>query len=529
MPSLAAQIIDQRVSGIVGAQAGVLAEQLGLGGDETRLRSAAFLWLVAKTAFELDDDEALDAIVDGGNDFGVDILYFEPPERGEIEIAVVQGKYRTNLDGQAAFPENGVMKLIDAVGVLFDPHRPIAANARLQQRVEYVRSVIAEGAVPRVAAIAANNGARWTAEAQARIDRAARDFDGQVEWRHVGAEELLALLGAGKPIDAELMLTGLATVETFDYRRVLTGRMSAGELARLVRVHGSRLFERNVRRYLGLSGNRVNEAMAETLRKPEERPNFYFYNNGVTIVCSHFRHNALQRDGWRVPVSDLQIVNGGQTVMTAWTVAGEVGPDIEEAEVLVRLYELPRDADTLVEAITFATNSQSPVVLRDLKANDARQQKIAISMKELGYTYRPKREERRVKHDEFTSATVAEAVLAVWRERPQQARFGRRRHFGALYETIFSRDLNGAQAAAAALLLRRAEARRRRPPEDAPDFIAYGSYFVAMLMGRYLLADMGIPRARLDHRNFEEARDLAERKGDEYMDRAECEIADALR
>lgn len=52
------------------------------------------------------------------------------------------------------------------------------------------------------------------------------DFNGQVGWRYIGAEDLLALLQARRPISTELKLTGQATVETFDFRRVLIGRMS---------------------------------------------------------------------------------------------------------------------------------------------------------------------------------------------------------------------------------------------------------------------------------------------------------------
>ena len=67
---------------------------------------------------------------------------------------------------------------------------------------------------------------------------------------------------------------------------------------------------------------------------------------------------------------------------------------IEAAEVLVRIYELERHDDALVEAITFATNSQNPVILRDLRANDRRQQDLATSISGLGYRYRTKREDR---------------------------------------------------------------------------------------------------------------------------------------
>ena len=526
--SLAAQIIDQQVSGIVERQSEAFSNELRLGADDHRMRSIAFLFLVAKTAFDLTDEQTLDGIVDGGDDFGIDGLYFEPPDDGEVHVTLVEGKYKRDLGGESAFPENGISGMVGALGALFDPAQRVRLNRRLNERVEDVRSFVRDGAIPRVTAVAANNGTRWTTQAQQRIDNADRDFGEQVEWRHIGAEEILALLQARKPINADLRLTGAARVETFDFRRALTGRMSVAELARLTDEYGNRLFDRNIRRYPGLAGNRVNEAVADTLRTPSQRPNFYFYNNGITITCSQFRHNALQGENWRLQVNDLQIVNGGQTARTVQQMAQEIGLEIGEAEVLVRIYELEQNDAELVEAITFATNSQNPVDLRDLKANDARQKALAGSISELGYTYRAKREDLPVSADEFTSAVVAEAVLAIWRHRPHQARFRSREHFGALYKTIFTDDLNGAQAVIAAQLHRHAENRRKRPPEQAPDFLAYGSRFIAMLMGGYLLKEMGIALEQLDHRNFEAARELVEEKSDDYLNLAAERIGGAL-
>jgi len=527
--SLATQIIDQQVSGIVEQYADVLAEELRLRADEHKKRSAAFLFLVAKTAFGLSDEEAFDGIVDGGNDFGVDALYFAQPVDGELPITVMQGKYKTDLSGDSAFPENAIAQIIAAIDTLFDPGKDVRLNARLEQRVEEVRSFVREGVIPRITAVAANNGTRWTAQAQQRIDNAAERYNGQVAWRYIGAEDLLALLQANRPIDAELKLAGQGSVETFNFRRVLIGRMPVAELARLADEHDNQLFEKNIRRFLGLVGNRVNEAMAATLRDPDQRPNFYFYNNGITVTCSQFRHNALQQHDWTVRVNDLQIVNGGQTARTVQQVHRE-GTSLEGAEVLVRIYELQQDRDDaeIVDAITFATNSQNPVDLRDLKANDPRQTALQESIAGLGYTYRVKREDRPVSPDEFTSAVIAEAVLSIWREKPHRARF-RSEHFSSLYDTIFAPDLNGSQAIIAALLLRYAEDRRKRPPEDAPDFLAYGSRFIAMLMGRYLLEDMDIEEIeQLDHRKFEQARVLVEEKSEEYLKRAEQRIGEEL-
>ena len=71
MTSLAAQIIDQQVSGLVERHAETFAGELRAGGDEHRKRAIAFLFLVARTAFDLTDQGALDGIVDGGDDFGI--------------------------------------------------------------------------------------------------------------------------------------------------------------------------------------------------------------------------------------------------------------------------------------------------------------------------------------------------------------------------------------------------------------------------------------------------------------------------
>jgi len=77
-------------------------------------------------------------------------------------------------------------------------------------------------------------------------------------------------------------------------------------------------------------------------------------------------------------------------------------------------------------------------------------------------------------------------------------------------------------------LHRHAENRRKRPPEDAPDFLAYGSRFIAMLMGEYLLQEMAIAPEQPDHRSSAHARNLVERKSDDYLHRAVERMGEAL-
>ena len=49
-----------------------------------------------------------------------------------------------------------------------------------------------------------------------------------------------------------------------------------------------------------------------------------------------------------------------------------------------------------------------------------------------------------------------------------------------------------------------------------------------MLMGRYLLDEMGISLKQLDHRNFGEASGAGHQKSGDYLTRAQTQIGDAL-
>ncbi len=304
-----------------------------------------------------------------------------------------------------------------------------------------------------------------------------------------------------------------------NFSRVCIGRIPVTEVAALMKAHGDRLLERNIRRYLGLHGNRVNEGIRATLYS-NNPADFYFFNNGLTLVCSDFSYNALQGSDYQVKVENLQIVNGGQTCMTIFKTIEEMQAkgvkSPSEASVMVRIYKLPKDSEDIVLKITQATNSQNPVDLKDLRSNDERQQRLEIDIRNHGFTYRRKRMDSATKPTDVTSGMAAEAVLAVWRHAPHQAKFLTREHFGKLYESIFTDSLNGAQVIIAVLLYRISENHRRRPDLSDPKFVRYASGFIAMRMGFRLIVDLDITIESLDHRKFKSAMELIENEGEAY-------------
>ncbi|MDP2804438.1 MAG: abortive phage resistance protein, partial [Gallionellaceae bacterium] len=121
------------------------------------------------------------------------------------------------------------------------------------------------------------------------------------------------------------------------------------------------------------------------------------------------------------------------------------------------------------------------------------------------------------------------AILSVWRTAPHQAKFLTREHFGKLYNTIFSDQLNGSQTVIAVLLYRIAENRRKRPADSDPAFVRYASCFIAMQMGKHLLNAMSISLTDLDHRNFGQAKQLIETQAETYFTQAITDIQTALK
>jgi hypothetical protein len=110
---------------IIGQCVDALAEQirdparyeLGIH-DPVRLKSLTFVFLCVQTVLDLDENEAFNCLTEGGGDFGVDALHISEEHDGEFRVTLFQAKYRSRLDAQANFPENGIERLINAIRYL---------------------------------------------------------------------------------------------------------------------------------------------------------------------------------------------------------------------------------------------------------------------------------------------------------------------------------------------------------------------------------------------------------------------------
>jgi hypothetical protein len=516
------QIIDQRITKILEDNTPLFESYTD---DKEKQRSLAFLLLGVSAYLDIDIAEACQYITEGGGDGGFDAAYIDQTSEINLNVVLFQSKYKRDLEKDSNYPANTVQKAVGTVKNIFDPGRELHLNERSRKVVTEIHSFIADGVIPYVSFVMLNNGSGWNKEAQSYIDN---EFSGisQVEFVHYNHNNILAYVTRHDAINETLALSGAAIKEDLNYKEVILGRISVTEIARLMDQYGDSLLERNIRKYLGI--NAVNKAIRETLLDDTNRSNFFVYNNGITMVCKDFKYNAFQRDNWKVRVQGMQIINGGQTCKTIHQTLGEhPGKDYSQTTVLLRLYAVGED-ETVIEGITRATNNQNPVDFRDLKSNDRVQLMLEQGARDLGYTYKRKRDSQ-TNTDAIPLSVAAEAVFAVWRQKPHLAKYKKGEFFNAYYNEIFA-GLNAAQMIIAVLIFRICDNNRKKVSidDDVQTQRAYSHYLLSALIGKKILEHFSFSVDRLTHQNFGEVKAYFEGSRDKLYEEAERHLVSRL-
>ena len=159
--------------------------------------------------------------------------------------------------------------------------------------------------------------------------------------------------------------------------RAANFRIEANELCQLVEQELATnntyefLFSDNIRSFLGFKV-RPNQRMKETLNDQNSAIYFPFLNNGITIVCERMEiPSTLQSGRYILPAHNPIIVNGLQTTRVLYEFFKENQrkgiSSLENIFVNVRLYET-NDLE-IVEKITDATNTQTPISYKDKVSN----------------------------------------------------------------------------------------------------------------------------------------------------------------
>lgn len=332
------------------------------------------LWF-AVDGLGLQEDEAYEAVsFDGGNDKDIDFFYIDQESE---RVLIAQLKFDSG--GRYKGKKNELLGLVHTTDWLRDP--PALERDG--------RKDLAEAAKDYIDAIGKGYSVEYLyvycGPSHKDVEDTARNFNvnesGNVPSRACRIVHLSNLIAehteridqATRIPKATLKCSGTNCFkETGKFGEALVTTLSGTQLYDLYQKHGDRLFDRNVRLYLGARKGGVNAGMRDTISSDSDRPNFWAYNNGVTFVCDHFE---LEHD--QLALTNYSIVNGCQTTVTIANSSAEATKDIR---ILARFIAAP---EPRIDSIIRFTNSQNPIRLWDISAQDKLQKRLKKDLASL--------------------------------------------------------------------------------------------------------------------------------------------------
>ena len=212
------------------------------------------------------------------------------------------------------------------------------------------------------------------------------------------------------------------------------------------KYQNSGLFDLNIRRFI--KNKLVDEAIKKTL--DTDRSNFWFLNNGIIIACEDYSIS-----GYKINLSNFSIVNGGQTTQ----LIGEYkGTNTEDFVIPCKIVAVKnkKTAPELFNRIAQASNSQKPILPRDLRSNSKEMVALARWLKEAGVFLEIKRGTTTkkatasckyvLKNDE-----LGQLLLSFVHQQPGTSRSGKKiifespEYYGKLYRVNYQSDANKKQ------------------------------------------------------------------------------------
>ncbi|MFF7153005.1 AIPR family protein [Streptomyces griseoaurantiacus] len=355
--------------------------------------------------------EAANSVTDGVDDNGIDAALVASET---AEIWLIQARWSDA--GRARFDSAGILRLLNGLRRLVNL-RYDRFNAKFDPLVDRLDAALKAPNCQIHLVLAAIGDTEISPQSRDLLDEAVSEFNQVQEvldFRFLGTADLHSAVRRGvlpEPVSVTATLSEGWHMNPTPYQTYL-GTVGADELASWYEENGRRLFDQNVRYPLGLTS--ANRAVIESLlNNPHE---FWYFNNGVTVLCDSIRVGYFARRAVGQPVRlelmNARVVNGAQSVASVHHAYG-LNPDaVMEARVSLRVICLDGAPDDLAQRITQATNTQNHVEPRDFAALDPRQgiirQDFALS---LGKAYVLKRGE--LEPAPAAGCTVVEAAFAL--------------------------------------------------------------------------------------------------------------------
>lgn len=394
--------------------------------------------------YNLSDDEILNGIVGGGNDGGCDSIHIlingNMVTQDQLDaISVSRGSVLELLISQTkyvkSFGEDAVMKWKTVSENLMDLNNNIEDyrdryNEFVLESFQLFRDLVTKTIRNQVQIKISYSYITYADELHPNVVQQSEELkqivkklfpSASINVEFIGADKLFSIYGSDSDIVEELNLIENAIARTDkDY----IGLVNLATFFDFITDDNHKLiqsyFDSNVRDYQGR--NTVNTAIAETLSDRDMQSDFWWLNNGVTILASNLQLTTPKK----IVVENPEIVNGQQTSREIYNYfAGNIAlRDEEKRNILVRL--IKPDKEEVRDLIISATNNQTNIPKYSLRVTDPIHYQIELYFKSRGLYYDRRKnfyKNQKKKSDDIIGVSfLAQVLISIILKKPDFAR-----------------------------------------------------------------------------------------------------------
>lgn len=359
---------------------------------------------------DITTNESAKSVTDMYGDRGIDAIFIN---KQTSVIYIVQSKWTKS--GNGAPDQADVLKFINGCGELINLNFK-KFNAKIRSMESDITSALLN-ADYKVCMILTYNGIQKIApEIEGDLIKfisTVNDTAEVLEYKCINQKDLYESILAGtdgSPIN-------LKDLKLYEWGKIENpylayyGQIHISEVAKWWETHRDRLLIKNLRKYKGITA--VNDAMKSTL---SEKPiNFWYFNNGITILCETIVKSPAYTDN-KIGVFEcrnISIVNGAQTVGTIGNYYLDNNQEVDSnAMIQVKIISIQNMPEDISSSITKYTNTQNKIENKDFAALDPNQERLRQELLLEGKIYHYKASEKSRFNELDYSIEDATAALA---------------------------------------------------------------------------------------------------------------------
>lgn len=392
--------------------------------------------------YDLSYDQIEDGLCGNSLDGGADSIYLFINGDLISEDSGVEEKYKRNVDielfiiqskNERSFGEDAIMKLArlskNLLDLEFNPDNyRTRYNDKILSKFENFKNVYLKLITKRprlkVKYFYITKGTEIHPNVTHQSEELKTDIseiltDSTIEFSMIGASEILDIY---RQRDNEVFNLKLLETPLSSQGKVFISLVKLKDYFDFITDDNSQIikhiFEANVRDYQGKTS--VNQEIKETLDDENPKEDFWWLNNGVTILAN----DVSAPGGKELIIHNPEIVNGLQTSNEIYIYFSQKERNDSNRSILVRVIVPENEASR--DKIIRATNSQTPIPKASLRATDSIHRDIEDYLKPRGLYYDRRKNyyknEGKKPADIVGLPFLAQCLMAITMQKPDFAR-----------------------------------------------------------------------------------------------------------